>query len=71
MPSLGIIIVGTAILVLLGWGCRGFFVNPDISLALRVGVGVIGVGVLFLVIRTIRYRLARTKADKVKREVEK
>jgi len=70
MPSLGIIIVGTAILVLLGWGCRGFFVNPDVSLALRIVVGAIGVGVLFLVIRTIRYRLARAKAGKVK-EVEK
>ena len=71
MPSLGIIIVGTAILVLLGWGCRGFFVNPDVHLALRIVVGAIGVGVLFLVIRTIKYRLAGTKADKFKREVKK
>ena len=70
MPSLGIIVVGIAILVLLGWGCRGFFVNPDVHLALRIVVGAIGGGVLFLVIRTIRYRLARAKADKVK-EVEK
>lgn len=70
MPSLGIIIVGTAILVLLGWGCRGFFVNPSVHLALRIVVGAIGGGVLFLVIRMIRYRLARTKADKFK-EVEK
>jgi hypothetical protein len=70
MPSLGIIVLGTVILVLLGVGCRGFFLNADVPLALRVGVGVIGGGVLFLVIRTIRYRLARTKADKLK-EVEK
>jgi len=70
MHSLGIIVLGTVILVLLGWGCRGFFVNADVPLALRVGVGVIGGGVLFLVIRTIRFRLARTKAEKFK-EVEK
>jgi len=69
MHSLGIIILGTVILVLLGVGCRGFFINPDVPLALRVGVGVIGGGVLFLVIRTIKFRLARAKADKVK-EVE-
>jgi hypothetical protein len=69
MQSLGIIILGTVILVLLGVGCRPFFLNSDVPLALRVGVGVIGGGVLFLVIRTIKFRLARAKADKVK-EVE-
>ena len=69
MHSLGIIILGTVILVLLGVGCRGFFLNPDVPMALRIGVGVIGGGVLFLVIRTIKFRLARVKADKVK-EVE-
>lgn len=70
MQSLGIIILGTVILVLLGVWCRPFFLNPDVPLALRIGVGVIGGGVLFLVIRTIKFRLARVKADKVK-EVEK
>jgi hypothetical protein len=70
MHSLGIIILGTVILVLLGVGCRGFFLNPDVPMALRVGVGVIGGGVLFLVIKTIKSRLAGVKADKVK-EVEK
>ena len=70
MQSLGIIIIGTAILVLLGYGCRSFFINADIPLALRVGVGVIGGGVLFLVIKAIRGRLARVKAEKLK-EVEK
>ena len=69
MHSLGIIILGTVILVLLGVGCRGFFLNSDVPLALRVGVGVIGGGVLFLVIRAIKFRLARAKAGKVK-EVE-
>jgi len=70
MQSLGIIIIGTVILVLLGYGCRDFFINADVPLALRVGVGVIGGGVLFLVIKAIRGRLARIKAEKFK-EVEK
>jgi hypothetical protein len=70
MQSLGIIILGTAILVLLGYFCRSFFIDADIHLALRIGVGVIGGGVLFLVIKAIRGRLARIKAEKFK-EVEK
>ncbi len=70
MQSLGIIILGTVILVLLGYGCRDFFINADVPLALRIGVGVIGGGVLFLVIKAIRGRLARIKAEKFK-EVEK
>ena len=70
MHSLGIIIIGTVILVLLGVGCRGFFLDADVPLALRVGVGVVGGGVLFLVIMAIRGRLARIKAGKFK-EVEK
>ena len=70
MQSLGIIILGTVILVLLGYGCRGFFLSADVPLALRIGVGAIGGGVLFLVIMAIRGRLARIKAEKFK-EVEK
>jgi len=70
MQSLGIIIIGIAILVLLGYFCRSFFIDADIHLALRIGVGVIGGGVLFLVIKAIRGILARIKAEKFK-EVEK
>jgi len=70
MHSLGIIIIGTVILVLLGYGCRSFFISADIPLALRIGVGVVGGGVLVLVIMAIRGRLARRKAEKLK-EVEK
>ena len=70
MHSLGIIIIGTVILVLLGVGCRPFFLSADVPLALRVGVGVVGGGVLFLVIKAIKGRLARIKAEKLK-EVEK
>ena len=70
MQSLGIIILGTVILVLLGYFCRSFFIDADIHLALRIGVGVVGGGVLFIVIKAIKGRLARIKAEKFK-EVEK
>jgi hypothetical protein len=66
----GIIIVGIIILCLMGFGMRDFFANPDVHIGLRVGVGVIGGGVLWLVIRNIRARITRAKTEKAK-EVEK
>jgi hypothetical protein len=66
----GIIIVGIIILCLMGFGMRGFFANPDVHIGLRVGVGIIGGGVLWLVIRTIRARITRAKTEKAE-EVEK
>jgi len=68
--DIGIIILGTAILVLMGWGLRGFFADADIHLGLRVAVGAIGGGVLFLVVRLARARLTKAKTEKHK-EVEK
>ena len=66
----GIIIAGIIILCLLGFGMRDFFANPDVHIGLRVGVGVIGGGVLWLVIRNIRARITRARTEKTK-EVEK
>ncbi len=66
----GIIIVGIIILFLMGFGMRGFFTNPDVHIGLRIGVGIIGGGVLWLVIRTIRARITRAKTEKAE-EVEK
>ncbi|HEY56761.1 MAG TPA: hypothetical protein G4N90_04915 [Dehalococcoidia bacterium] len=60
----GIIIIGIAILCLMGFGMRGFFANPDVHLGLKIGVGIIGGGVLWLVIRSIRTRRARAKIEK-------
>ena len=66
----GIIIVGIIILFLMGFGMRGFFATPDVHIGLRIGVGIIGGGVLWLVIRTIRARITRAKTEKAE-EVEK
>jgi hypothetical protein len=59
--DIGIIILGTVILALMGWGLKGFFANSDVHLGVRVGVGVIGGGVLFLVIRLVRARITKSK----------
>lgn len=61
----GIIIIGIVILCLMGFGMKGFFANPDVHLGLRIGMGVIGGGVLWLVIRAIRARITRAKTEKV------
>ncbi len=66
----GIIIVGIIILFLMGFGMRDFFANPDVHIGLRIGVGIIGGGVLWLVIRNIRTRITRTRTEKAE-EVEK
>jgi hypothetical protein len=60
----GIIIVGIIILCLMGFGMRDFFANPDVHIGLRIGVGIIGGGVLWLVIRAIKARRARAKTEK-------
>ncbi|MDD5590468.1 MAG: hypothetical protein PHY18_00895 [Dehalococcoidales bacterium] len=70
MNDIGVIVLGTVVLGLLGFGCRGFFINSDIHLALRMVVAAIGVGILVLVIRTVRARLSRNQ-KKERREVEK
>lgn len=66
----GIIIVGIIILCLMGFGMRDFFANPDVHIGLRIGVGIIGGGVLWLVIRAIRARMTRARTEKAE-EVEK
>jgi len=62
--DIGVIILGTAVLVLMGWGLRGFFTDAEIHLGLRVAVGVIGGGILFLVVRLVKARLTKTKTEK-------
>jgi hypothetical protein len=60
----GIIIVGIIILFLMGFGMRDFFANPDVHIGLKIGIGVIGGGVLWLVIRNIRARKTKAKTEK-------
>ena len=68
--DISIIILGTAILGLMGWGLRGFFTDADIHLGIRVAVGAIGGGILFLVVKLIRARLTKAKTEKHKEAEE-
>ena len=68
--QIGIIIAGITILCLMGFGMRDFFANPDVHIGVRIGVGIIGGGVLWLVIKTIRAKITKAKTEKAE-EVEK
>jgi len=70
MQNLAFILIGIGILVLIGYGVKGFFMNADIHLLIRIAVGAIGAGILVLIGVAIRDRLAKAKTDKFK-EVEK
>ena len=70
MQNAAFILIGVGILILIGWGVKGFFMAGDIPLLIRVAVGVIGAGVLVLIGVAIKDRLTKGKQDDFK-EVEK
>ena len=68
--NVAFILIGLGILVLIGWGVKGFFMEADIPLLIRIAVGAIGIGTLILIGVAIKDRLAKGKKDEFK-EVEK
>ena len=70
MQNAAFILIGIGILILIGWGVKGFFMAADIPILIRIAVGAIGVGVLVLIGIAIKDRLAKAKTDKFK-EIEK
>ena len=64
------ILIGLGILVLIGWGVKGFFMAAEISIWIRIAVGAIGAGVLILIGIAIKDRLSKAKKDDFK-EVER
>ena len=57
MQNLLFIIIGLAILALIGWGAKGFFTADDISLWVRVLVGIVAVAFVALLGIAIRDRI--------------
>ena len=64
------IIIGLGILALIGWAARGFFVAAEISIFIRIVVGVITVAVIALLGIVMKQRIAQAKEEDFK-EVEK
>ena len=70
MQNMAFILIGLGILVLIGWLARGFFMAAEISLFVRVVVGIVAAAVVMLFGIVIRDRIAQAKKDDFK-EVDK
>ena len=68
--NLAFVLIGLGVLVLIGWGVKGFFMASDIPLLIRIAVGAIAVGILVLIGVAIKDRLAKAKTEDFK-EVER
>ena len=66
MQNLAFILIGLGVLILIGWGVKGFFLASDIPILIRIAVGAIGVGVLVLIGVVIKDRLAKAKTEDFK-----
>jgi len=64
------IISGLAILTLIGWAAKAFFLAADISIFIRILVGVVIAGGVVLLGIVIRDRIVQAKKEDFK-EVEK
>jgi hypothetical protein len=64
------IIIGLAILTLIGWMAKGFFTAAAIPLAFRILVGIVAVGGVTLLGIVIRDRITQSKKEDFK-EVDK
>ena len=70
MQNAAFIVIGLGVLTLIGWLARGFFVADEISLFVRIVVGVVAVAVVVLLGIVIRDRIVQAKKDDFK-EVDK
>ena len=70
MQKIAFILIAAGILVLIGWGVKGFFLATDIPIWIRIAVGAIGVGVVILIGVAIKDRLSKQGKEDFK-EVDK
>ncbi len=70
MQKLAFILIGLGLLVLIGWLAKDFFMATEISLFIRIVLGIIAAAVVMLFGIAIRDRIAQSKKDDFK-EVDK
>ncbi len=66
MQNVLFIIIGLGVLALIGWLARGFFTAEEISLWIRVVVGVVAVAGVGLLAMVIRDRIRQAKSEDFK-----
>ena len=70
MQNIAFILIGAGILILISWAIKGFFMEADIPLLIRIAVGIIGGGIIVLIGVAIKDRLTKARKDDFK-EIEK
>ncbi len=64
--GLGLGVLLTSVLLLAGWGIGALFLDPEVPLAVQLGVAGCTIGVCVLLGVVVRWRLATHKTDKYK-----
>ena len=66
MINMIFIIIGLAVLTLIGWIAQGFFFTSEIPLIFRILVGIVAVGGITLLLVVIRDRIKQAKTEDFK-----
>ncbi|MFC1949626.1 hypothetical protein ACFLW0_05595 [Chloroflexota bacterium] len=66
MVNIIFVVVGLAILTLIGWLAQGFFTTALIPLVFRILVGIVAVGGVTLLLIVIKERIAQSKKEDFK-----
>jgi hypothetical protein len=61
-----LIIIGLAVLALIGWIAQGFFFTAQIPLIFRILVGIVAIGGVSLLLVAIRDRIKQAKKENFK-----
>ena len=70
MVNVIFIVIGLAILALIGWLAQGFFTSDEIPVVFRILVGIVAVGGVTLLGIVIKDRIVQSKKEDFK-EVER
>lgn len=57
--NIGYVLISLGVLGLAGWGLWNFFTSSEIPIAIRIALGIIGVGVLMLLGIAVKDRIHR------------
>jgi hypothetical protein len=61
-----LVVIGLAVLPVIGWGAQSFFVSGEVPLLVRILVGIVIVGGVFLLGVVIRDRIIQAKKENLK-----
>jgi len=66
IQKLAYALIGIGAAVLIIWGVKEFFIDPEVDLLIRIAVGAVGLGLLVLLGVVLRDRRKASKNDRFK-----